>query len=76
MRQEYEMSQEDLDEILGKIKDASGPLIMLQCGPGRSVQEVANDAWAALGKKMGFRHMTAQPVSGKSNRFFTAEPVV
>ena len=71
MRTEFEMKQEDLDAIL----EASKPVTVMLIGgiPPRSPQENANDAWAALGRKMGFNHMTVKPVHGKSNRFFTAE---
>lgn len=73
-RREFEMSQADLDEIMGKIKSArETPLIMLQCGMPPSIQEVANNAWATLGQRMGFDHMTVQP-TGNGDRFFTAMP--
>lgn len=50
MRQEFEMSQEDLDEIMNQIKIAQEtPLIMLQVGMPENAQEAANRAWAALG---------------------------
>jgi predicted TIM-barrel fold metal-dependent hydrolase len=39
----------------------------------RSRQENANDAWEALGREMGFKHMTVRP-NGKGDRFFSAEP--
>ena len=71
-RTNYEMTQEDLDAILDACKPV--PLIALHIGGGpRSPQERANSAWAALGKKMGFDHMTVQP-TGKGDRFFTAIP--
>ena len=41
---------------------------------GRSPQEKANAAWRALGKKMGFDHMSVQPIPGKGNLFFSAVP--
>lgn len=65
----YEMTQADLDKILAAC--APVPMIMLQCGPTRSAQERANDAWADLGERMGFDHMTVKP-TGEGNRFFTA----
>jgi len=71
-RTNYEMTQKDLDAILDACK--SVPLIMLQIpGLHRSRQERANAAWGALGKKMGFDHMTVQP-TGNGDRFFTAIP--
>ena len=71
MRKDFEMTQEDLDRIL----EASKPVIAIKIGSymPRGPQENANDAWATLGRKLGFDHMTVEPVSGKSNLFFTAE---
>lgn len=70
-RTNYEMTQADLDAILDACKPI--PMIMLHIGGFEiSQQERANDAWAALGKKMGFDYMTVQPGSG--DRFFTAIP--
>lgn len=72
-RRNYEMSQADLDGIMAKINSArKTPLVAIHCGPVPSLQEVANDAWAELGQRMGFDHMTVQPGSG--NRFFSAIP--
>jgi hypothetical protein len=69
-RQEYEMSEQDLDQLL----EACKPVRYMVAGgmEPRSPQQNANDAWASLGRKMGFQHMTVQPISGKDNRFFTA----
>ena len=71
-RVEFEMTPEDLDELL----DACKPTMVIKIGdyinPGP--QENANRAWAELGRKMGFHHMTVQPVREKGNRFFTAVP--
>ena len=68
----YEMTEEDLEEILETCKPV--PMIMLQCGTPPSVQENANRAWRRLGEKMGFDYDTVQPVVGKGSRFFTAVP--
>ncbi len=70
MRKEFEMSQEQLDEILSACKPV--PMIMLQCGTPKSPQENANNAWERLGNKLGFKHMTVLP-SNKGDRYFTAE---
>ncbi len=70
-RTNYEMTTEDLEKILDACKPV--PMIMLQCGPGRSQQDRANDAWEELGRRMGFDHMTVQP-TGQGDRFFTAIP--
>lgn len=72
MKKEFEMSEGQL----AKLMDASKPVPMmaLQCGTPISPQENANDAWRALGEELGFNYMTVEPVSGKSDRFFMAEP--
>ena len=73
MKAEFEMSEDDLKCILEAGKPV--PMIMLQCGPPSSPQENANRAWEALGKRMGFKHMTVEPVRGKGQRFFKAETI-
>jgi len=71
MRREYEMSEEQLARIL----DAGKPVVYMVFGgmPPRSPQQNANDAWAALGRELGFVWDTCEPVPGKGPRFFTAE---
>lgn len=69
---EYEMSQEDLDELLEACKPV--PYMIIGGVAPMSPQERANAAWEKLGKKMGFRHMTVRPI-GKGDRFFMAEEV-
>jgi hypothetical protein len=68
----YEMTQADLDAILDACKPV--PAMMIGGTLPRSQQENANDAWAALGRKMGFDHMTVRPIAGKGDRFFSAVP--
>lgn len=70
MRKEFEMSSEDLSQLMEAFKPV--PMIALQCGTPISVQESANRAWCALGDRLGFDGMTVRP-SGKGDRFFTAE---
>ena len=69
-RTNYEMTQEDYDKITEACKPV--PMIMLNIGTPRSQQENANDAWKALGEKMGFEWDTVQP--GNSKLQFTAIP--
>ena len=71
MKIEYEMTEEDLKEILEACRPV--PAIALQCGMPPSSQEMANMAWEKLGNKMGFDFMTVEPTS-KGNRIFLAEP--
>jgi hypothetical protein len=74
-RKDFEMTQADLDGILAAISRAqSAPLIMLQCGMPRSIQEAANGAWNELGGRMGFVGNSAKP-NGKGDLFFSSEPV-
>ena len=70
-RKEFEMSEQDMNDLLDACKSA--PLIMLQCGTPPSPQEMANRAWEKLGDKMGFDHMTVKPVDRIYPRVFTAE---
>ena len=71
-RKEYEMSPEQFETLVKSMQPT--PVMMIGGVKPASTQERANGAWAALGKEMGFHHMTAQPVEGKGPRFFTAEP--
>ncbi len=59
-----------------KLLDACKPVpVMYLSGGipfGKSQQENANDAWAALGKEMGFDSTTVEPC-GSDTRDFIAE---
>lgn len=70
-RTDYEMTQEDLDILLAAMKPV--PYMVIGGRPPLSQQENANLAWEALGKKMGFDHMTVRP-NGRGDRFFSAVP--
>ena len=73
-RQEFEMTQAHLDELM----DACKPTPVMYMTGGRPMfntpQENANYAWQKLGDELGFKYMTVKPTS-KGVRFFTAEPV-
>ena len=69
-RTNYTMTQEDYDAIIQACQPV--PMIMLNVGTPRSQQENANDAWKALGEKMGFEWDTVHP--GDSKLSFTAIP--
>ena len=71
-RTNYEMTQADCDALLASMKPVAAMMIGGTTGP--SQQENANNAWAALGKKMGFDHMTVQPIHGKGMLHFSAVP--
>ena len=72
MRKDFKMTQEQLDEIMEACKPQ--PLIAIHCGNPPSPQERANDAWAKLGRELGFKHMTVSP-NGKGDKCFNAEVV-
>ena len=74
-RMEHMMSEEDLSRLLDECS-APERVMFLSGGTslGVSRQERANNAWAKLGKKMGFDSMTVRPIEGKGMRFFTAIP--
>jgi hypothetical protein len=71
-RTNYEMTEEDLQMLL----EACKPTICIKIGnyEGSTPQENANQAWRALGEKMGFDSDTVEPARGKGQRFFTAIP--
>jgi len=71
LRREFELTLEQLD----KLRAASRPVPYMIFGgmAPRSPQENANDAWAALGRELGFKYQTVRPVPGKDERFFTAD---
>ena len=70
VRKTFEMTEEQLQELL---REMYQPMIALQCGPPFKMRESANAAWVRLGKEMGFDGMTALPVFGKGDTFFSAE---
>lgn len=74
MKHEYQMSAEQQAGLLEACKPV--PAMYLSGGQlmGNSPQENANEAWRKLGLVMGFDHMTVEPISGKPNTFFRAEP--
>lgn len=71
-RQEYEMTEEDLQVLLDACKPT--PAIMIGSYAPPPPQKNANTAWHNLGKKMGFDYMTVRPIKGKGQRFFSAIP--
>jgi len=70
---EYEMTEQDLQKLFDACKPV--PYMIVGGMEPRSPQQNANDAWEALGRRMGFDYMTVRPIPGKSNRFFTARPL-
>ncbi len=74
MRREYQMT----DEQRARILDASKPVPAMVLSGGQPMfgtpQENANAAWCRLAEELGFKWDTVQPVAGKPDTFFTAEP--
>lgn len=73
MRREFHMSEEQHARLL----KASQPTPVMFLSGGASMfntpQENANRAWQALGEEMGFNWSTVYPVTGKDDRYFSAE---
>lgn len=74
MRQEFEMTQEEMDNIIAINKGGADPVMFLSGGTpmGSSLQEKINQYWEILGNKYGFKPMTVEG-SSKGKLFFIAE---
>lgn len=70
-RKEFEMTQRQLEALLLACRPV--PYMIIGGMEPPRTQDNANRAWEQLGKEMGFKYMTVQPISGKSTQFFTAE---
>jgi len=64
MKQEYKMEQEEMDKLLEISKSTSSRVIM--------IGEAINAYWKELGKKYGFKPMTAES-SSRGKLYFLAE---
>lgn len=73
MKQEFEMTQEEMDDIIAINKDQSPVMKFGDYWSGMDLQEKANHYWETLGNNYGFKHMTVEP-SAKGKLFFLAEP--
>lgn len=71
-RIDYEMTEEDLEELLGLCKPV--PYMVVGGSPPPSQQANANAAWEKLGKKMGFVSSSVLPIDGKGLKYFSAVP--
>lgn len=77
MKQEFEMLQEEMDDII-QINKSQMPVMKIgNVTTGMDLAERVNRYWEGLGDKYGFKHMTVEP-SSRGNLFFLAEskPVV
>jgi len=75
MKQEFEMTQEEMDNIIEINKGGGDPVMFLSGGTpmGSSLQEKINQYWEILSDKYGFKQMTVEG-SAKGKLFFLAEP--
>lgn len=75
MKQEFEMTQEEMDNIIAINKGGGDPVMFLSGGipMGSSLQEKINQYWTILADKYGFKQMTVEG-SSRGALFFLAEP--
>src|ERR1035437_5907604 len=74
MKQEFEMTQEEMDHILEINKRGNNPIMMIgSVSLGNEVREGINDYWQTLADKYGFKWDTVEG-SAKGKLFFLAEP--
>jgi len=75
MKKVFEMTQEEMDNIIAINNDGGDPVMFLSGGTpmGRSLQEKINQYWDILGKKYGFLPEAVEG-SSKGKLFFLAEP--
>ena len=72
MKKEFRLSDTQYNELMIACRPV--PYMIIGGFAPRSRQENANAAWQALGKQMNFKWDTVEPVPGKSEFFFMAEP--
>ena len=73
MKQEFEMTQEEMDDIIAINKSQMPIMLIGNVTTGMDLQERINAYWKGLGNKYGFKPMTVEP-SSKGKLFFLAEP--
>lgn len=73
MKQEFEMTQEEMDDIIAINKNQSPVMKFGDHWSGMDLQSKINHYWETLGNKYGFKHLTVEG-SAKGKLFFIAEP--
>lgn len=73
MKQEFEMTQGEMDDIIAINKKQMPVLKIGNVITGMDLQEKINNYWEGLGDKYGFKNMTVES-SAKGKLFFLAEP--
>lgn len=73
MKQEFEMLQQEMDDIIAINKNQEPVMKIGTVITGMDLREKINNYWQGLGDKYGFKHLTVEP-SAKGSLFFLAEP--
>ncbi len=75
MKQEFEMTKEEMDNIVAINKDGGDPVMFIGGGQpiGSSLQENINKYWQTLSEKYEFDQMSVEP-SSRGKLFFLATP--
>lgn len=75
MKQEFEITREEMDNIITINKGGGDPVMFLSGGTpmGSSLQEKINQYWLILSNKYGFEQMSVEG-SSKGELFFLASP--
>ena len=73
MKQEFEMLQTEMDDIIAINKNNPPVMKFGDYWSGMDLEEKINHYWETMGNKYGFKHMTVEP-SAKGKLFFLAEP--
>jgi hypothetical protein len=73
MKQEFEMTQQEMDDIIAINKNQMPVMMIGSVTTGMDLQERINAYWEGLGDKYGFKYMTVEG-SSKGKLFFLAEP--
>lgn len=73
MKQEFEILQEEMNDIIQINKDQMPIMKIGNVTTGMDLQEKINAYWVVLGDKYGFKHLTVEG-SSRGKLFFLAEP--
>lgn len=73
MKQEFEMTQQEMDDIIAINRNMSPVMKFGDYWSGMDLAEKINEYWKVLGDKYGFKHLSAEG-SSKGKLFFLAEP--
>jgi hypothetical protein len=73
MKQEFEMTQEEMDDIIAINKSRMPVMKIGNVTTGMDLQERINGYWKGLSDKYGFKQMTVEG-SSRGKLFFLAEP--